>query len=338
LAESLEGSSRTVTQYSKILEPSAKLEDAGQRRLRSGARFAVPALAAAAVLGIVVVKGRALSGPPPATASVVPVQPTREKKPEPKAPPPTASSADPPSVKEPPPTVVAAPGFPGDALKALGEGLSRKAALNHGVLDLPADGDWFLFWSDRTMSRSAHLPAAFVAHVSDGEQLRTIVRPEFAVDGSWLILTSGATLFRSSSFPEDVFSARAAYGSSSLRLFEMVSDDADGDLSGAPSISLYTDGHAMVTNDDSREIQEAVSRASSDGGIVDVIVEPNGGWMIVGNRSVAMSRNLDPGLRQKVQEVESRGATVCQAVDGRGGRWALIVQEARGVPCPRRDR
>jgi serine/threonine protein kinase len=338
LAESIEAGSRTVTQYSKILQPSAKVEDTGLRRLRSGARFAVPAVAAVAVLAVVFVRGRALSGPTPATASVVAVQPVQKKTPEPKAPAPTESAADPPSVKESPMTVVAAPGFPKDALKALSEGLSRRVVLNHGVLDLPSDGDWFLFWSDRTMSRSAHLPTAFVAHMSDREQLKTIVRPEFAVDGSWLILTSAASLFRSGSFPEDVFSARAAYGSSPLRLFEMVADEADGDLSGAPSISVYSDGHAIVANDDGREIQDVVSRASSDGGgIVDVIVEPGGEWMIVGNRSVSMSKKLDPSLRQKVQELEARGATVCQAVDGRKGRWALIVQETSGAPCLRRD-
>jgi hypothetical protein len=237
------------------------------------------------------------------------------------------------SVKESPLTVVAAPGFPAGALKALNEGLSKKAVLTHGALDLPSDGEWFLFWSDRTMSKSAHLPAAFVAHMSDREQLKTIVRPELAVDGSWLILTSDARLFRSESFPEDVFSARAAAGSSSLKLFEIVPDDADGDLEGSPSISVYADGHATVMNDDDREIQAAVSRASSDGRIVDVSVGPSGEWMIVGSRSVAMSKKVDPGLRQKVQELEARGATVCQAVAGRKGRWALIVQETPGVPC-----
>ena len=122
--------------------------------------------------------------------------------------------------------MVAAPGFPEGALKALSERLSKKAVLKHGALDLPSAGEWFLFWSDRTMSKSAHLPAAFLAHMTDREQLKTIVRPEFAVDGSWLILTLGARLFRSESFPEDVFSARAAGGSSSLKLFEIVPDDA----------------------------------------------------------------------------------------------------------------
>ena len=39
----------------------------------------------------------------------------------------------------------------------------------------------------------------------------------------------------------------------------MISDDAGGYLSGWPSVSLYADGHATVTNDDSREIQDAVS-------------------------------------------------------------------------------
>jgi len=334
LADSLEtSSSRTVTQYSHTLESSVKAADGSQRRLRSGARFAVPALTAAVVLALIFVKGRAFSGPTPATASAVGIQPAREKKPEPKAPEPTASSAEVSPAKESPLIVVAAPGFPEDALKALNDGLSKKAVLTHGVLDLPSDGEWFLFWSDRTMSKSAHLPTAFMAHMSDRQQLKTIVRPEFAVDGSWLILTSEATLFRSESFPEDVFSARAAYGTSSLKLFEIVSDDAEGDLSGLPSISLYSDGHAIVTNDDGREIQDAVSRASSDGRIVDVIVGPGGEWMIVGDRSVAMSKKLDPSLRQKVQELEARGATVCQAVDGRKGRWALIVQEAVGVAC-----
>jgi hypothetical protein len=313
------------------------VEDGGQRRRRAGARFVVPALAAATALAIILVKGRALFGPAPATASIVAVQSVREKKPEPRAPALMASSAEVPTVKASPLTVVAAPDFPGDTLKALGEGVSKNIVLNHGSLDLPSSGDWFLFWSDRTMSKSAHLPAAFVAHMSDREQLKTIVRPEFAVDGSWLILTSEGTLFRSDSFPEDVFSARAAHDSSSLKLFEMISDDAGGYLSGWPSISLYADGHATVTNDDSREIQDAVSRVSSDGGgIVDVIVAPAGEWMIIGNRSVAMSRNLDPGLRHKVQELETRGAIVCQALAGRRGRWALIVQETTGVPCPRR--
>jgi tRNA A-37 threonylcarbamoyl transferase component Bud32 len=333
LAEPVRGSSRTVTRYSQALGPLVKAEDASQRRRRSGVRFAVPALGVAAALVIIVVKGRALPGPPPATASIVAVQPGPEKKPEPKAPVPTAASAERPSAKESPPTLVAAPGFPEDALKALSDGLSKKVVLNHGALDLPSPGEWFLFWSDRTMSKSAHLPAAFVAHMSDREQLETIVRPEFAVDGSWLILTSEATLFRSDSFPEDVFSARAAHESSSLRLFEMISDDANGDLSGWPSISLYADGHAAVMNDDSREIQDAVSKVSTDGGIVDVIVEPGGAWMIIGNRTVAMSKNLDPNLRHEVQELGTRGATVCQAVVGRRGRWALIVQQTPGVPC-----
>jgi hypothetical protein len=58
--------------------------------------------------------------------------------------------------------------------------------------------------------------------------------------------------------------------------------------------------------------------------------------MIIGGRTVAMSKKLDPSLRQKVQELETRGATVCQAVDGRKGRWALIVQEVTGVPCLKR--
>jgi serine/threonine protein kinase len=335
LADSLETSSRTVTQYSRALESSAKVEDGRQGRLRSRARLAVPALAAAVVLGLILVKGRAVSGPTPATASVVARGPTPATAsvvaihaPEPMAP-----AAEVSSVKEAALTVVAAPGFPEGALKALNEGLSKKAVLTHGALDLPSDGEWFLFWSDRTMSKSAHLPAAFVAHMSDREQLKTIVRPEFAVDGSWLILTSDARLFRSESFPEDVFSARAADGSSSLKLFEIVPDDADGDLSGSPSISLYADGHATVMNDDDREIQDAVSRASSDGRIVDVSVGPSGEWMIVGSRSVAMSKKVDPSLRQKVQELEARGATVCQAVAGRKGRWALIVQETPGVPC-----
>ena len=77
--------------------------------------------------------------------------------------------------------MVAGPGFPEDALKALRDGVSKKVVLNHGALDLPSPGDWFLFWSDRTMSKSAHLPAAFLAHMTDREQLKTIVRPEFAV-------------------------------------------------------------------------------------------------------------------------------------------------------------
>ena len=335
LADSLETPSRTVTQYSRALESSARVEEAGQGRLRSRARLAVPALAAAVVLGLIFVRGRAVSGPTPATASLVARGPTPATAslvaihaPEPMAPAAAASS-----VKESALTVVAAPGFPEGALKALNEGLSKKAVLTHGALDLPSDGEWFLFWSDRTMSKSAHLPAAFVAHMSDREQLKTIVRPEIAVDGSWLILTSEARLFRSESFPEDVFSARAADGSSSLKLFEVVPDDADGDLSGSPSISVYADGHATVMNDDDREIQAAVSRASSDGRIVDVSVGPSGEWMIVGSRSVAMSKKVDPGLRQKVQEVEARGATVCQAVAGRNGRWALVVQETPGVPC-----
>ena len=235
-------------------------------------------------------------------------------------------------------TVVAAPGFPADVLKALREGLSRKAVLTHAGLDLPSDGDWFLFWSDRTLSRSPHLPAAFVAHMSDGEQLKTIVRPEVAVDGSWLILTSEPRMFRSDSFPEDVFSARAAHASSPLRLFEMVADDGEGDLSDAPSIALYADGHAVVSNEDGREMRDAVSAAAADGGgIVDVIVAPGGAWMIIGNRAVTMSKKSDPGLRQKVQDLQARGATVCQAVDGRKGRWALIVQETTGAPCPGRD-
>ena len=316
-------------------------DDGSQRRRRPGARFLVPvlvpALAAAAALTLILAKGRAFFGPVPATASIVAVQPAPEKKPEPQTPVLAASPAQLPAVKESPSTVVAAPGFPEDALKALRDGVSKKVVLNHGALDLPSPGDWFLFWSDRTMSRSAHLPAAFLAHMTDREQLKTIVRPEFAVDGSWLILTSGATLFRSDGFPEDVFSARAARDSSSLRLFEMISDDAGGYLSGWPSISLYADGHATVTNDDSREIQDAVSRVSSDGGIGDVIVEPGGEWMIIGNRSVAMSKNLDPNLQHQVQELEARGATVCQAVVGRKGRWALIVQETKGVPCVRSD-
>jgi tRNA A-37 threonylcarbamoyl transferase component Bud32 len=346
LADSLETPSRTVTQYSRALESPAKvekkLEEAGQGRLRSRARLAVPALAAAVVLGLIFIKGRALSGPAPATASVVavhapaPVAPAAEAssvKVAIHAPEPMAPAAAVSSVKEAALTVVAAPGFPAGALKALNEGLSKKAVLTHGALDLPSDGEWFLFWSDRTMSKSAHLPAAFVAHMSDREQLKTIVRPEFAVDGSWLILTSEARLFRSESFPEDVFSARAADGSSSLKLFEIVPDDANGDLSGSPSISLYADGHATVMNADDREIQDAVSRASSDGRIVDMSVGPSGEWMIVGSRSVAMSKKVDPSLRQKVQELEARGATVCQAVAGRKGRWALIVQETPGGPC-----
>jgi hypothetical protein len=335
LADSLETPSRTVTQYARALESSAKVEEATHGRLRSRARLAVPALAAAVVLGLVFVRGRAASGPTPATASLVARGPTPAtaslvaiRPPGPMAPATEVSS-----VKESPLTVVAAPGFPAGALKALNEGLSKKAVLTHGALDLPSDGEWFLFWSDRTMSKSAHLPAAFVAHMSDREQLKTIVRPELAVDGSWLILTSDARLFRSESFPEDVFSARAAAGSSSLKLFEIVPDDADGDLEGSPSISVYADGHATVMNDDDREIQAAVSRASSDGRIVDVSVGPSGEWMIVGSRSVAMSKKVDPGLRQKVQELEARGATVCQAVAGRKGRWALIVQETPGVPC-----
>ena len=335
LADSLETPSRTVTQYARALESSAKVEEATQGRLRSRARLAVPALAAAVVLGLVFVRGRAASGPTPATASLVARGPTPAtaslvaiRPPGPMAPATEVSS-----VKESPLTVVAAPGFPAGALKALNEGLSKKAVLTHGALDLPSDGEWFLFWSDRTMSKSAHLPAAFVAHMSDREQLKTIVRPELAVDGSWLILTSDARLFRSESFPEDVFSARAAAGSSSLKLFEIVPDDADGDLEGSPSISVYADGHATVMNDDDREIQAAVARASSDGRIVDVSVGPSGEWMIVGSRSVAMSKKVDPGLRQKVQELEARGATVCQAVAGRKGRWALIVQETPGVPC-----
>jgi tRNA A-37 threonylcarbamoyl transferase component Bud32 len=336
LAESLVAPSRTLTQYSRVLEPPpAKAMETGQGRLRTGARIALPALAAAAALVLILVKGRAQVGPAPATASVVAAQPARESKPEPSAPAPAQPAAERPPVKESPLTVVAAPAFPEDALKALREGLSRNAVLTHGGLDLPSEGDWFLFWSDRTMSRSAHLPAAFVAHMSDGDQRKTIARPEFAVDGSWLILTSEDRLFRSDSFPEDVFSARAAHPSSSLRLFEMISDDPDGDLSGWPSIALYADGHAVVVNEDGREIQDAVSRAASDGGgIVDVIVAPGGEWMIIGNRSVTMSKRLDPGLRQKVQELEARGATVCQAVDGRKGRWALVVEETRDVPCP----
>ncbi|HLK89156.1 MAG TPA: serine/threonine-protein kinase [Polyangia bacterium] len=339
LAEALDAPSRTWTQYSQVLEPSEEVVvHARQGWPRTGARFAVLLLAAAAVLVLIVVKARAPVGATPAAASVVAIQPARQTKPEPRPPAPAAPPAALTSVKEFPLRLVAAPGFPPDALEALRQGLAKKAVLTHGGLDLPSDGDWFLFWSDRTLSRSAHLPPAFVAHMSDREQLKTIVRPEFAVDGSWLILTSEATLFRSDSFPEDVFSARAAHGSSSLSLFEMVADDADGDLSGAPSISLYSDGHAMVTNDDSREIQGAVSRASLDGGgIVDVIVEPGGEWMIIGTRSVAMSRKLDPGLRQKVQELEAAGATVCQAVEGRKGRWALIIQEAKGVPCLKRN-
>ncbi len=339
LADSLETSSRTVTQYARAPESSAKVEDASEEArqgpLRSRARLAVPALAAAVALGLILVKGRSGSGPTPATASVVARGPTPATAsvvavhaPEPMAPAAAASS-----VKESALTVVAAPGFPGGALKALNEGLSKKAVLTHGALDLPSDGEWFLFWSDRTLSKSAHLPAAFVAHMSDREQLKTIVRPELAVDGSWLILTSDARLFRSESFPEDVFSARAADGSPSLKLFEIVPDDLEGDLSGSPSISVYADGHATVMNDDDREIQAAVSRASSDGRIVDVSVGPSGEWMIVGSRSVAMSKKVDPSLRQKVQELEARGATVCQAVVGRKGRWALIVQETPGVPC-----
>jgi serine/threonine-protein kinase len=335
LADSLEASSRTVTQYARALESSAKVEDARQQRLPSRARLAVPALAAAVVLGLIFVKGRAVSGPTPATASVVARGPTpaTASMVAIHAPAPMAPAAEVPSVKESALTVVAAPGFPEGALKALNEGLSKKAVLTHGALDLPADGEWFLFWSDRTMSKSAHLPAAFVAHMSDREQLKTIVRPELAVDGSWLILTSDSRLFRSESFPEDVFSARAADGSSYLKLFEIVPDDADGDLSGSPSISVYADGHATVMNEDGREIQDAVSRASSDGRIVDVSVGPSGEWMIVGSRGVAMSKKVDPSLRQRVQELEARGATVCQAVAGRKGRWALIVQETPGVAC-----
>ena len=337
LAEAVEGAARTLTQYSQIREPVVEAEDGSQRRRRPGARFLVPALAAAAALALILAKGRAFFGPAPATVSIVTVQPAPQRKPEPQAPVLAASPAQLPAVKESPWTVVAAPGFPEDALKALRDGVSKKVVLNHGALDLPSPGDWFLFWSDRTMSKSAHLPAAFLAHMTDREQLKTIVRPEFAVDGSWLILTSGGTLFRSDGFPEDVFSARAARDSSSLRLFEMISDDAGGYLSGWPSISLYADGHATVTNDDSRKIQDAVSRVSSDGGIGDVIVEPGGEWMIIGNRSVAMSKNLDPNLQHQVQDLEARGATVCQAVVGRKGRWALIVQEPKGVPCVRSD-
>ena len=348
LADSLETPSRTVTQYSRALESSAKVEEASPGPPRWRARLAVPALAAAVVLGLIFVRGRALSRPAPATASVVARGPTPATTPAVAsaptpatgsvvaihAPEPTAPAAEVSSVKESALTVVAAPGFPEGALKALNEGLSKKAVLTHGALDLPSDGEWFLFWSDCTMSKSAHLPAAFVAHMSDREQLKTIVRPELAVDGSWLILTSEARLFRSESFPEDVFSARAADGSSPLKLFEIVPDDADEDLSGSPSISVYADGHATVMNDDDREIQAAVSRASLDGRIVDVSVGPSGEWMIVGSRSVAMSKKVDPSLRQKVQELEARGATVCQAVAGRKGRWALIVQETPGVPCP----
>ena len=68
-----------------------------------------------------------------------------------------------------------------------------------------------------------------------------------------------------------------------------------------------------------------------------MIVEPGGEWMIIGNRSVAMSKNLDSDLRHEGQELEARGATVCQAVVGRKGRWALMVQETKGVPCVRSD-
>ena len=265
LADSLETSSRTVTQYARALESSAKVGDARQKRLGSRARLAVPALAAAVVLGLIFVKGRAVSGPAPATAPVVAIHAPAPRLLAPVR----APAAEVSSVKESALTVVAAPGFPEGALKALNEGLSKKAVLTHGALDLPSDGEWFLFWSDRTMSKSAHLPAAFVAHMNDREQLKTIVRPEFAVDGSWLILTSDARLFKSESFPEDVFSARAADGSSSLKLFEIVPDDAEGDLSGSPSISVYADGHATVMNDDGRELQDAVSRALLDGGIAD---------------------------------------------------------------------
>ena len=193
LAESVEGATRTLTQYSQIWEPVVEAEDGSQRRRRPGARFLVPALAAAAALALILAKGRAFFGPAPATVSIVAVQPAPAKKPEPQAPVLAASPAELPAVRESPSTVVAAPGFPEDALKALRDGVSKKVVLNHGALDLPSPGDWFLFWSDRTMSKSAHLPAAFLAHMTDREQLKTIVRPEFAVDGSWLILTSGGT-------------------------------------------------------------------------------------------------------------------------------------------------
>jgi serine/threonine protein kinase len=337
LAQSVETASRTVTQYSQVLAPVVSAEDGRQRQRRSGARFVVPVLVAAAALAIVVAGRRAFFGPAPATASIAAVQPAREMKPEPPRPALPASPALLETARESPLTVVAAPGFPEDALKALREGVSRKVVLNHGALDLPSPGDWFLFWSDHTMSRSAHLPAAFVAHMTDKDQLKTIVRPEFAVDGSWLILTSDGTLFRSDGFPDDVFSARATHGSSSLRLFEMISDDPGGYLSGWPSISVYGDGQASVTNDDSHRIQDAVARVASDGGIRDVIVEPGGEWMIVGNRNLAMSKNLDPTLRHQAQELETRGAAVCQAVVGRRGRWALVVQEAKGASCLRSD-
>ena len=61
-----------------------------------------------------------------------------------------------------------------------------------------------------------------------------------------------------------------ARDSSSLRLFEMIFDDAGGYSVGMALHLLYADGPARtVTNDDSRKIQDAVSRVSSENVIGD---------------------------------------------------------------------
>ena len=83
---SCRGAARTRTQYAQIREPVVGAEDGSQRRRRPGARFLVPALAAAAALALILAKGRAFFGPAPAIASIVAAQPAPTKKPQPQAP------------------------------------------------------------------------------------------------------------------------------------------------------------------------------------------------------------------------------------------------------------
>lgn len=226
--------------------------------------------------------------------------------------------------------------FPADLRDALKNGLSRGLALRHATLDLPSDGDWFLFWSDGTLSGSPRLPAAFLRHFEARDSSSTIVRPSIALDGSWLILTSNGGLFRSSDFPDDVYEALNRAGTrSSLTLFEFISDDPLGPLSGCPWISLYSDGHDEVRHDDEGVVSGAVARANAEGAIRDVLVTPSGGWMIVGNRTVQLSPDTSPSLRGQVRALEHDGRVICQAVVGNKGRWALVVQADSAAPCPR---
>jgi hypothetical protein len=221
----------------------------------------------------------------------------------------------------------------GDALK---NGLHRGLALRHAALDLPSEGDWFLYWSDGTISRSQHLPTAFLRHLDAKDSASTIVRPSVALDGSWLILTSGGGLFRSSDFPDDVYEALNRGGTSqALTLFEFISDDPIGPLSGCPWISLYADGHDEVRHDDEGILSGAVARANAEGPLRDVLVTPSGGWMIIGNRTVQLSPNTSQSLRAQVRALERDGRAICQAVLGKEGRWALIVQNDGAERCPR---